>query len=222
MTYDVLGCQTGMTIPGLPARTYAYDNLGRLTSASITGGGSLTRTWDALGRLTSETQNPLAKTISYQYDLAGRRTRLTWPDGFFVNYDYNVGGDLTAIRENGATWTLAAWNHDNLGRRTAVTRANGAGTTWSYDAAGRLSQLKHDLPGTADDQTLTYTYNPAGQIVSRVMANTAYAYAPASGTVSYANNGKNQVTSVGGSAVTYGQRQNMHQTMRRLMSPRPG
>ncbi|MFY0400997.1 MULTISPECIES: RHS repeat-associated core domain-containing protein, partial [Brevundimonas] len=212
MTYDALGRQTGMTIPALPARTYAYDNLGRLTSASITGGGSLTRAWDALGRLSSETQNPLAKTVSYQYDLAGRRTRLTWPDGFFVNYDYNTAGDLTAIRENGATWTLAAWNHDNLGRRTAMTRANGAGTTWSYDAAGRLSQLKHDLPGTADDQTLTYTYNPAGQIVSRVMANTAYAYAPAAGTVSYVNNGKNQVTSAGGAAVTYGQRQNMHQT----------
>ena len=208
--YDALGRQTSVTGGSMAARAYAYDNLGRLTSASITAGGSMTRTWDALGRLTSETQNPLAKTVSYQYDLAGRRTRLTWPDGFFVNYDYNTVGDLTAIRENGATdWTLAASNYDNLGRRTAMTRANGASTTWTYNTAGHLSQLKHDLPGSADDQTLTYTYNPAGQILTRVLSNTAYAYAPASGTVSYVNNGRNQVTSVGGSAVSYDARQNI-------------
>ncbi len=210
MTYDALGRQTGMSGTGVPSRAYAYDNLGRLASASITGGGSMTRTWDALGRLTSETQNPLAKTVSYQYDLAGRRTRLTWPDGFFVNYDYNTVGDLTAIRENGATdWTLAASNYDNLGRRTAMTRANGASTTWTYNAAGHLIQLKHDLPGTADDQTLTYTYNPAGQILTRAVSNTAYAFTPGVGTTAYANNGRNQVTSVGGSAVAYDARQNI-------------
>lgn len=210
MTYDALGRQTGMSGTGLPARAYAYDNLGRLTSASITGGGAMTRTWDALGRLTSETQNPLAKTVSYQYDLAGRRTRLTWPDGFFVNYDYNTAGDLTAIRENGATdWLMVAWNYDNLGRRTAQNGSNGAKSSWTYDSAGRLSQLKHDLKDTAHDLTLTFGYNPAGQIVSRTASNDIYSYSPASGTVSYANNGRNQVTSVGGSAVAYDARQNI-------------
>lgn len=213
LSYDALGRQTAMSGGGAPNRNFAYDNLGRLTSAAIVGGASLTRSWDVLGRLTSETQNPLAKTVAYEYDPAGRRTRLTWPDGFFVNYDYNTVGDLVSIRENGAPdWSLAAWNYDNLGRRTAMSRANGASSAWAYDAAGRLGTLTHDLPGTADDQTLTFTYNPAGQIVTRTMSNTAYAYTPAAGTVNYVNNGRNQVTSAGGVAVTYGGRQNMHQT----------
>ncbi|WP_341023884.1 RHS repeat-associated core domain-containing protein [Brevundimonas diminuta] len=207
--YDALGRQILITGGGVPNRSFTYDNLNRMTSAAIAGGASTARVWDALGRLTSETQNPLGKTVSYQYDLAGRRTRLTWPDGFFVNYDYNTAGDLTALRENGAAWTLAAWNHDNLGQPTAMTRANGVGTTWSYDAVGRLSQLKHDLPGAADDQILTYTYNPAGQILTRAMSNSAYAYTPASGAINYSNNGRNQVTSVGGSAVAYDTRQNI-------------
>jgi RHS repeat-associated protein len=117
---------------------------------------------------------------------------------------------LTAIRENGATdWQLTSWAYDNLGRRTAQARANGASTAWGYDGAGRLASLSHDLPGTANDLGLTFTYNPAGQIASRTMSNTAYAYAPAAGATSYVNNGKNQVTSVGGSAVTYDARQNI-------------
>ena len=59
--------------------------------------------------MSSETQNPLGKTVGYQYDLAGRQTGLAWPDGFYVNYDYNLAGDLTAIRENGATnWELTS------------------------------------------------------------------------------------------------------------------
>lgn len=210
MIYDALGRQKTLAGSGVPTRSFTYDNLNRLTSASIDGGSSLGRTWDALGRMTSETQLPLNKTVAHQYDIVGRRTRLTWPDGFFVDYDYNSGGDLAAIRENGATnWTLAAWSYDYRARPVAMARANGVNTAWTYDGVGRLESLKHDLPGTADDQTLTFTYNPAGQIAGRVISNTAYAHTPASGTVSYVNNGRNQVTNVGGSAVAYDARQNI-------------
>lgn len=42
-------------------------------------------------------------TAASQWDLAGRRTQLTYPGaGLFVNYDYLVTGETTAIRENGA------------------------------------------------------------------------------------------------------------------------
>ncbi len=38
-------------------------------------------------------------TVSYQYDAASRRTRMTWPDAVFVTYAYNTASQLTAIRE---------------------------------------------------------------------------------------------------------------------------
>ena len=47
-----------------------------------------------------------------QYDAAGRRTRLTWSDGFYVSYDYDVLGRMTKVRENGAvqgTGVLASY-----------------------------------------------------------------------------------------------------------------
>ncbi len=204
--YDALGRVTLADASAADDVSYAYDNLGRTLSASG-GGQTLNFTWDALGRRTSESGPQGA--IWSGYDLAGRRTQLTWPDGFHVNYDYNTVGDLTAIRENGATnWQLASWAYDNLGRRIAQARANGVNTTWTYDAAGQLASVSH--AGTTNQPlSVNLTYNPAGQIVSRTMSNPTYAYAPGAGAITYANNGKNQVTNVGGAAVGYDGRQNI-------------
>jgi YD repeat-containing protein len=79
---------------------YAYDNHGRMLSAryaSITGPG-VVDTHDGLGRLASRTS--YGRTLSYQYDLAGRRTRLTHPDGAYVSYAYNTVGELTGISDS--------------------------------------------------------------------------------------------------------------------------
>jgi RHS repeat-associated protein len=208
--YDALGRRVSLGGSAITGRTFSYDLMDRLTSISYTSGGAgSTQTWDALGRMTSEAQNGVG-TVSYGYDLAGQRTSITWPDGFWAAYDYNLAGELTAVRENGATnWQLASWAYDNLGRRIAQGRANGATTNWGYDSAGRLTSLSQDLAGTANDVALSFTYNPAGQITTRTMSNTAYAYTPGAGTTSYVNNGKNQVTSAGGTALGYDSRGNI-------------
>ncbi|WP_428156234.1 RHS repeat domain-containing protein [Brevundimonas sp.] len=210
--YDALNRQVSTGGSAIADRTISYDNLNRLKGTNFTGGGaSSSNTYDALGRLISQAQAGLG-TVSYGYDLAGRRTSMSWPDGFWVTYDYNLANDLTAIRENGATnWSLTSLAYDNLGRPIAQGRANGATTYRSYDGASRLISLSHDLAGTANDLTLTYGYNPAGQIVSRTMSNPVYAYTPGTGNTAYANNGKNQVTSVNGAGVGYDGRGNIVQ-----------
>ncbi|KAK0341984.1 hypothetical protein LTR94_024141, partial [Friedmanniomyces endolithicus] len=210
--YDALGRQTSLGGSTIADRTFSYDLLSRPTGSAFTGGGAgTTKSWNALGRQTRESQNGVGEFI-YGYDLAGRRTSMQWPDGFWVAYDYNLANELTAVRENGATnWSLSWFGYDNLGRRTARGDANGSMTTWGYDGASRLTSLTHDLAGTAHDQALNFTYNPAGQIASRTMSNLAYAYSPAVGSTSYVNNGKNQITAVGSSAVTTDARGNITQ-----------
>ncbi len=206
-TYDALNRVTLADATAANDVGYTYDNLNRPLT-TFGGGQSLTNTWDALGRQLTAT-GPLG-TMSYGYDQAGRRTSIHWPDGFWAAYDYDYANELTGIRENGATdWRLSAWAYDNLGRPIAQSRANGATTHWSYDAAGRLSALSHDAAGTANDFGLNLTYNPAGQIVKRTLSNGAYAYSPGAGNTAYANNGKNQVTSVNGNGVGYDGRQNI-------------
>lgn len=205
--YDALNRVVSVVRSAAPSTAWTYDNLNRpltLSGAGIVQGYG----WDGLGRQTHET-TPLG-TMNYGYDLAGRRTWLSWPDGFWAAYDYNYANDLMTIRENGATtWQLASWAYDNLGRPIAQGRANGATTYWTYDGASRLTALTQDLAGTANDVTLNFAYNPAGQIVTRTLSNSAYAYAPGAGNTAYVNNGRNQVTSVNGAGVGYDGRQNI-------------
>jgi RHS repeat-associated protein len=85
-------------------------------------------------------------------------------------------------------------------------------TSYVYDAASRLSSLQQDIAGTANDPNFTFTYNAAGQAVSRT-GNAAYAWPqPSISAVSYAPNGRNQYASVGGTSFTYDARGNLTST----------
>ncbi|MEM8773161.1 MAG: hypothetical protein AAGD92_16070 [Pseudomonadota bacterium] len=93
--------------------------------------------------------------------------------------DYDVIGQVTKARENGATsgvGVLATYEYDDQGRRTKLTYGNGVVTDYAYDGASRLTDLDHNLPGSGDDESIDFSYNPAGQITSRAAANDNYAF----------------------------------------------
>ncbi|MFT4955416.1 MAG: RHS repeat-associated protein [Brevundimonas sp.] len=209
-SYDALNRQIFLNAPGtMPDVTYAYDNLGRPISISQPG-HAVTYAWDALNRLTSQT-DPLG-TFGFQYDAAGRRTRITWPDAFYAQYDWNLYSQVTRVRENGASsgvGVLAQYAYDNLGRRTGITRGNGVSTDYGYDDVSRLTTIMHDLSGTAQDVMFTMGYNPAGQVTSRTISNNLYAYEPANQSTTYVINGRNEITSAGGTALTYDANRNL-------------
>ena len=145
--------------------------------------------------------------IASHYD-AGRRIRLDHPDPFFVTQDYLVTGEPVKIREAGAI-DLATFDYDQLGRRDKLTLGNGDVTDYGYDAVSRLATLAHDLVagGTANDNLVTLSYNPASQIVRREAANSLYAWTGhGSGTTSYAPDGLNRLTAqtTGGSTLAFG------------------
>src|SRR3954451_13194458 len=161
--------------------------------------------------MTNETSNFYSRTSTY--DLAGHRTRLTHGDGFYVDYDYLVTGDMAHVRENGATsgvGVLATYAYDDLGRRTSVTRGNGTSTSYSYDAVSRLSQLSEDISGTTYDQTLGFTYTPASQIATNTRSNDNYAWGGHYNvSKSYTANGLNQYTAADSASPTYDSRGNL-------------
>jgi RHS repeat-associated protein len=211
LTYDALNRVTAKDLPGTdPDVTYSYDNLGRMTAASQTG-NSLSFTFDALGR--NLTQVGPQGTMTSTYDTAGRRTQLTWPDTFYVTYDYLVTGEVSAIRENGASsgvGVLATYAYDNLGRGTSVTRGNGTSSSYGYDAVSRPSSLTENLSGTTYDQTLGFGYNPASQIIQNTRSNDVYAWAGhGSGNTASTTNGLNQLTAVGSTTPTYDSKGNL-------------
>jgi RHS repeat-associated protein len=209
--FDALGRTILKDLPGSePDVSYGYDLLGRLTSASQSG-HALGFTWDALGRRRTET-GPMG-TVTSDWDLAGRRIRITHPGGtYYVDQDYLVTGEMSAIRENGATTGLgviAAFAYDSRGRRISLTRGNGTTTTYAYDDASRLSQLVQNPLGTAQDLTAGFGYNPASQIVSHSRSNEAYTFTRAAGATASSVNGLNQVTTHGAGSVTHDARGNV-------------
>ena len=211
-TYDALNRATLKNLPGAePDVTYAYDALSRLTSASQTG-NTLTFTYDALSR--NLTQVGPQGTVTSAWDIAGRRTQLTYPgSGLFLTYDYLVTNETIAIRENGAAsgvGVLATFGYDDLGRRISLTRGNGAVTSTAYDPVSRLATLADNVTGTTNDQSATFSYNPASQIGSVTRTNDAYAWTGhGSGSTASVANGLNQLATIGGAATAHDTKGNL-------------
>lgn len=216
LTTDALGRQTSIDLPNTAYaeldKSFSYDLLGRMTGWATVGYTSGTFTYNALGR--QLTDSTAVGHVVSQYDLAGRRTRLTYPDGFFVDYDYLVTGEMLKIREAGSTSgqaVLATFGYDNLGRRTSLAYGNGTSAAYQYDAVSRRTQLKQDLVGaiTTYDLTLDFTYNPAGQIVSTTRSNDLYVWTGhGSGTTSTTADGLNRIAGWNG-ALGYDPRGNV-------------
>lgn len=213
-TYDALNRMTLKDLPGTePDVTYAYDNLGRMTQAARPSQpiDNINFTYDALGR--RRTESSWVGTATSLYDAAGRRSRLTYPgSGLYVDYDYLDTGEMTRIRENGATsgvGVLVAFGYDGLGRRTSLTRGNGLVTSYGYDGVSRLASLGHDFVSPGGDVSMTFARNPAGQIATRTVSNTAYSFPASAVSVTDAHNGLNQITTTGGMSVTHDARGNV-------------
>lgn len=215
-TLDRLNRVTFKDLPNLTVDdqdlTYSYDLLGRLTLASKNAQNQTAITYDALGRKSGESNYYYALTM--QYDVAGRRTRTTWNNGFYVTYGYDVAGRVTTIGENGATsgiGLLATYAYDSLGRATTITRGNGAVTSYAYDAVSRLTSLTQDFAGTVSDLTIgSMTYNPASQIASQTRSNDTYAWGGHYNiNRNYSVNGLNQQTAAGATALGYDGRGNL-------------
>ena len=111
-------------------RTFAYDLFGQVTKAAPTTDlvtADVTTTYDALGRvLTSADGRDPNYITSYAYDLAGRRTQMTWFDDYAVTYAWNLYDETSAITEV----PPSTWNLPNV-----------ALATYGYDADASLLEL---------------------------------------------------------------------------------
>ncbi|ENX05697.1 hypothetical protein F898_02641 [Acinetobacter courvalinii] len=204
-SYDKLNRLVGKTYPTEAASniTYSYDLLNHRTQSKLTNNSNtIDYVYDNAGRLTSTTSG--GKAMTYQYDAAGNRIRTTWPEtAFFVTSSYDALNRTKDIKETG-TVNLATYAYDDLSRRTTVTLGNGTTTTLTYTPQNQLLGLAHKLASTTQDISYTYARNRIGDINTETWSNDLYQWAgtPAA-TTSYAKNGLNQYTTVGGVEQTY-------------------
>lgn len=190
-SYDLRGLQTAArfdSASGVDAVTSGYDGFGRLTASTTSMGGT-------------------SRTLSYQYDADGKRTRVTHPDGVYLQYNRDGLGRTGSIAVNGTTGIIQM-QYNAQGAPSEVKRGLtggvwGAPTTYSHDGLSRLTGLTHDV-SNAYDVTYGFSFNPANQIVSKTSSNDSYAYTGyLNVNRSYARNGLNQYTSAGPATFTY-------------------
>lgn len=213
-SYDPLDRLQTKTAPGLPTVTYGYNLLGEpISLTSPAGGGipahSVAFDYDGGGRKLFETGD--SGQVSYQWWEDGGRKRTTWPDGYFVTYDYDALGRMTYVRENGAT-ELAFYDYDTLSRRKLLCMGGqsanciaGSGTnkaTYTYEPDSNLDLLTHTL--STSSAAFDYGHNNSGQITS-IVANDAFflAQPTQSSSVPYSSNSLNQYTGINGVSAGY-------------------
>ncbi|MCG3132467.1 MAG: hypothetical protein FLDDKLPJ_03317 [Phycisphaerae bacterium] len=195
--YDGVDRRISATDPEGQETVYTYNGLGRQDSIIEDNGGLARETafvYERIGWLKKLTahdddDNEDQETV-YEYDLAGRRTKIKYPDTtgandtvryaydlagrmtqrqtpdnvFTVTYAYDKRGLLTQ-KDDGATYERYAY--DGAGRMLSAKKGTSgnddalSGTTFAYDGLSRLTQEAQALlEGAA--KTLAYDYDQAG------------------------------------------------------------
>jgi len=145
--------------------TFAYDLGGRMTNAANSG-ATLVFAYDERDQLTSEsTTIPGLSTqvVAHQYDAAGNRTRLTYPDGAYVDYVYDELDRLKILRDD-ASVDQVTYSYDELSRVKHMLRASGVTSDFTYDRASRVKTILHDSPVAGVLESLAYNYSASGSI----------------------------------------------------------
>ncbi|WP_051857065.1 DUF6531 domain-containing protein [Streptomyces sp. NRRL S-1868] len=182
-TYDEAGHLTRATTPATDL-TFTHDPLGRvLTETTVLfgspPGGSTPspaarpterRTSDAEPSTTvpaepeatagsASTAETSPRTVTYAYDVLGRRTHRTTPSGITSTWSYDAEGRPTELATDHGTLTLS---HDAAGRETE-RRTGDLTLTQQWDAADRLTTQTARTP-SALAQHRAYTYRPDGHL----------------------------------------------------------
>ncbi len=202
--YDNLNRLTDRIYPGNVGNVkFEYDLLGRRTAANHADGSSaVSYEYDNAGHLLNTIAD--GKTLSYQYDPAGNRTRITWPDNFFATYAYDALNRPLNIKENGAANLVTNFAYDDMSRRSTTSLGNNTTTSYGYDTQAVLSSLGLDLNGIAQDVTFSYGRDQARKIRTQSSTNNLYQWTGFSnGTVGYTPNGLNQYAAVAGTTMSY-------------------
>jgi len=214
--YDNLGRVTSKLVPnrtGLATTHtrdiyYGYDLTGALTYANFdsAAGEGLSFTYNALGQLVTATTDldSQSRTLSYQYDVAGRRTRITHPDNSYWTNEWDNLNQLTKIKDQtGATLiSNIFWAGGQLRR---ITRDGSApDVDYNYDGGMRPDEMVTNHPTSTYDVTHSWTLNPASQVVDETLNNNLFdAHALAASDLDYTANGINQYTDIDGFTQSY-------------------
>ncbi|MEM6682630.1 MAG: RHS repeat-associated core domain-containing protein, partial [Pseudomonadota bacterium] len=214
-TYDAADNRTSLRKRDGSVINYTYDDLNRMVVKDIPGGtaadvhyGYDLTDLELYARFVSASGQGITNT--YDYDAAGNRTHLEHDDNKTFTYVYDSASRLTDILDPSGAWVTDV-SYDASSRLERLDHRDRFDWTAGYDGLSRLGSFEIDADVlSTDDLTETFSFSPANQLIQRTTTNAAYGYhQPDSGTTSYASNGLNQYTSIGGAPVSHDANGNM-------------
>ncbi len=197
--YDAAGRLSEKRLPGGKKVTYQYDGRGNLVRVDD-GSFAVVLTYDPAGRLIGRGYPALNRTLRYEYNAAGSRSKLIDSEGRTIGYEYDSAGRVNTIVL--AEGQAIAFSYDAKDRLVGIRYPNGVIGRGEYDAESRLTRLtytdgtgrsvgdwryQYDAVGnrveTIDGagHTTRYRYDPAGQLLEEIQgsgASVRYSYLP--------------------------------------------
>lgn len=115
---------------------YAYDLSGNLTNLTD-GLGVTVQTFDEMDRLLT-VADPFGQTVTNEYNLAGQRTRIVYPDGKAQDFAYDPAARLANTTASAFGVSAVSFSFDSVNNLTGITRPGGIASTFAHDPLGRI------------------------------------------------------------------------------------
>ncbi|MCC7339273.1 MAG: hypothetical protein IT422_29625, partial [Pirellulaceae bacterium] len=162
--YNAAGQITQKLFPDGTSFNYGYDSSGNLIRAEGAG-GIASYDYDSDSQRLVKISDPQGHTLSFTYDLAGRRASSTDQTGYRLGYSYDAAGRLQQIADSNGS-TQVRYDYDESGFLSRKTLGNGVYTSFRYDANGQLLSLENTAPDHSLLSRFDYTYDSQGMRTS--------------------------------------------------------
>ena len=178
---------------------YQYNELGWVTGISDWT-GDLSLSYDAHGRLAAVSDHD-GRSVLYDRNPAGRRTRVVCPDGPEILYRYNECGQNEEIVSEGMT---ASYQYDDCGRlcgKRLTVQEEGSSAArqfaerYEYLDSGKLKEIDYS-DECSKQMSLAFEYDDAGNMTGRIQKNYGGSEDAVSESRKYEYDGMNRVRRV--------------------------
>ncbi|MBI2390153.1 MAG: VCBS repeat-containing protein [Deltaproteobacteria bacterium] len=194
-SYDLGGRPRQRTRADGVVTTWSYDepghgaSKGRFTTV-FDSSGSESRSYDSAGNVTSTTKciGGTCATTSYGYDLMGRPSAITYPNGEVVTYGYDAAGRVTSI-----PGYVGAIAYNGRGQITSIAYANGTTASYGYSPTRTWLSTSSVVGPLGTLYAMSYGYDAAARITSTTSSTNALS------NLQFAYDGLGRLTTVAGS-----------------------
>jgi RHS repeat-associated protein len=152
---------------GFEYGTTDENAVGRLTRV-VDSAGTLELKYDRRGNVRERRRGFEGNeyVTGYSLDSMNRIRRITYPDGYAVEYAYNSGSLVDSIVDNGGQPVVSAIDYNALGEISGIHFANGVTSSYTFDAVGLMRTIDTLNPRGRALQGLTMEYDDARNVRS--------------------------------------------------------